>query len=157
DLDIGDGEVAAGDLLGDHAGGQGALVASTERRRELGGDQPELAHPSAQLRGDGALLLPLPDVGSDLGGDLGGRVDVALHHVVDDEIHGASFGEGWSGGGGPRRGRRAGRCSGRGARAGSRWTAAVRSGRAGTPRRSSAARSTSASAPTNGRPSAGRS
>src|SRR5699024_6931388 len=91
DLHVGDGEVAAGDLLGDHAGGQGALVASAERRRELGGDQPELAHLSAQLRGDGALLLPLPDVGSDLGGDLGGSVAVALCHEADVYIVGGCF------------------------------------------------------------------
>ena len=57
DLQVGDVDVAAADLLGDHAGGQPIGVLAAETGRELRGDQAEAADLAAQLRLDPPVAL----------------------------------------------------------------------------------------------------
>src|SRR5699024_7270436 len=90
-LQVGDVDVTAGDLLDDHAAGQGAFPTATEFSGQLRGEQATRAHLLPEFRVDDAVDLTLLVIRGDLLTEGAGLVDVAVHLCVDGEIHDAYF------------------------------------------------------------------
>ena len=88
-VDVGDAQVGAGDLLVDHAGGQAAQALAAELLGQLGRDEPHLAHLAHQAAVEHAGLVALQEAGRDALGGEAARVVAERDQVfVEIGVHG---------------------------------------------------------------------